>query len=126
MTKKNTQLALVTDLPAAPAREATPARGSRLDPGWLPDPTWHREHGWTDAQAAYELEKFRDYWIALSGQRATKLDWQATWRNWLRSAAERGQGPRPASQPWNSKPSTTTARVNSALALAQQLEQEGR
>ena len=27
---------------------------------------------------------FVDYWRALPGQRGVKLDWQATWRNWLR------------------------------------------
>lgn len=28
--------------------------------------------------------EFRDYWIALPGQRGVKLDWDATWRNWVR------------------------------------------
>ncbi len=31
-----------------------------------------------------EWEKFHDYWIALSGQKAVKSDWVATWRNWIR------------------------------------------
>jgi uncharacterized protein YdaU (DUF1376 family) len=29
--------------------------------------------------------QFRDYWIAQGGQKGTKLDWFATWRNWVRS-----------------------------------------
>jgi len=29
--------------------------------------------------------QFRDYWISVSGQKGTKLDWFATWRNWVRS-----------------------------------------
>ena len=33
-----------------------------------------------------ETERFRDYWTAVSGQRGTKLDWVATWRNWMRRA----------------------------------------
>ena len=33
-----------------------------------------------------EVLKFRDYWTAKSGKDATKLDWQATWRNWARNA----------------------------------------
>lgn len=92
------------------------ARGSRLDPTWLPDPAWHHEHGWTNAQAAYELEKFRDYWTAKTGQQATKLDWQATWRNWLRNAAPGRVGGGLA------RTSTTDTRVAEALALAERLD----
>lgn len=32
--------------------------------------------------------KFKDYWIAKSGKDATKQDWLATWRNWIRREAE--------------------------------------
>jgi hypothetical protein len=28
---------------------------------------------------------FRDYWIAKPGKDGTKLDWFATWRNWIRN-----------------------------------------
>lgn len=28
--------------------------------------------------------EFRDYWIAQPGQKGVKLDWDATWRNWVR------------------------------------------
>jgi hypothetical protein len=28
-------------------------------------------------------EKFCNYWKAASGKSATKLDWPATWQNWL-------------------------------------------
>lgn len=35
-----------------------------------------------------ETEKFVDFWRAKSGQQAAKLDWVATWRNWMRKAAE--------------------------------------
>ena len=31
------------------------------------------------------FEKFKDYWIAQPGQKGVKLDWDATWRNWVRS-----------------------------------------
>lgn len=36
-----------------------------------------------------ETEKFLDYWRGLGGQRGTKTDWPATWRNWMRRASER-------------------------------------
>lgn len=31
------------------------------------------------------FDRFRDYWIAQGGQKGCKLDWLATWRNWVRS-----------------------------------------
>ena len=30
------------------------------------------------------FSEFKDYWTALAGQKATKTDWLATWRNWVR------------------------------------------
>ena len=38
--------------------------------------------------ADLEFEKFRDYWLGVSGQKAVKCDWDATFRNWLRKAAD--------------------------------------
>ena len=31
------------------------------------------------------FDNFRDYWIAVPGQKGKKLDWTATWRNWVRN-----------------------------------------
>ena len=39
-----------------------------------------------DADLMTETEKFINYWIAKSGKDATKLDWAATWRNWILNA----------------------------------------
>ena len=51
----------------------------------LPD-TWHpRAEDGIDNQ---ELAKFRDYWKAVPGQKGIKLDWDATWRNWLRNSGK--------------------------------------
>jgi hypothetical protein len=33
-----------------------------------------------------EVENFVDYWTARSGSGAVKLDWDATWRTWVRRA----------------------------------------
>jgi hypothetical protein len=54
-----------------------------------------------------ETEKFRDYFTSTG---ATKVDWVATWRNWLRKAVEyearRGEGRRRGSdeRPWLTTP----------------------
>lgn len=37
---------------------------------------------------ATETMRFRDYWDAKAGANARKLDWAATWRNWMRKAAD--------------------------------------
>lgn len=39
-----------------------------------------------EALVAREAEKFADHWHAASGKSAAKLDWFATWRNWVRNA----------------------------------------
>ena len=67
-------------------------RASRLDAGWVLPGEWRE---WTIGQgvAASDIDaeaaKFRDYWIGKAGRDAAKLDWQATWRNWVRNAIER-------------------------------------
>jgi hypothetical protein len=39
-----------------------------------------------NADLGTETEKFVNYWVAKSGKDATKLDWVATWRNWILNA----------------------------------------
>ena len=55
-------------------------KGKRLPADWHP-----RAEDGLDNQ---ELAKFRDYWKAVPGQKGIKLDWDATWRNWLRTAGK--------------------------------------
>ena len=52
-----------------------------------------------------EVAKFRDYWQARAGSQGVKLDWDATARNWMRTAAER-INPAPRNAP---SPKTTPA-----------------
>lgn len=59
---------------------------------------------------ASETDRFRDYWAGVSGQRGTKLDWVATWRNWMRRANDdRSRG-------WRSQ--ADIMRDNAAAAIA--------
>jgi hypothetical protein len=34
-------------------------------------------------------ESFTDYWQAAAGAKARKLDWDATWRTWVRRSCDR-------------------------------------
>lgn len=74
-------------------RTVTDSRGTRL-----PDPfpgddeqrrqmlDWLAEQGIPNDFAREQLAAFVDYWRALPGPRGRKIDWVATWRNWMRRA----------------------------------------
>ena len=74
----------INPLTINPLTSSKTTRGSRLSIHFEPDFDFAKEQGIQDCKT--EFEKFKDYWMAQGGQRATKLDWQATWRNWCRSA----------------------------------------
>lgn len=64
-------------------------RAARLPADWALPMEWGQwalSQGWPEAVIREEAEKFRDYWIAQSGKSAAKLDWLATWRNWMRNS----------------------------------------
>lgn len=42
---------------------------------------------------AKTFDQFKDYWISQAGQKGVKLDWFATWRNWVRSTNAPKQNP---------------------------------
>ena len=70
----------------------TSCRGHRLPADFsLPD-DWktfaRKERGWAGDVIDRIGSQFIDYWHAKSGQTATKLDWFATWRNWVRNSHE--------------------------------------
>lgn len=72
-------------------------RGHRLPVDWrpLPDdqPGALAKLGGSPA-LEQEILKFHDYWKAQPGQRGVKLDWDATWRNWIRNAKGQPNGRR--------------------------------
>lgn len=49
--------------------------------------TWAKTNA-PNVDGKRETEKFINYWRAKTGAQATKLDWPATWRNWLMTAQE--------------------------------------
>jgi hypothetical protein len=88
--KNNTPPSLTPSAP--PSIRRSQARGTRLPADWQP-----RDF----LEESYELEKFRDYWASVAGQRGTKLDWDATWRNWVKSSHERRKTIRPKESPFD-------------------------
>lgn len=104
------------------------ARGTRLPADFAVSPAmvaWFNDRV-PGLDGRSETEKFRNYWNAKAGKDATKLDWVATWRNWMLSAYERL--PRPAT-PGQAQRSTGEIRAQAALdagdRLAERLAREG-
>jgi len=90
-TEEPTVSGTLTRAGDAPAQKPTKAsRGTRLPDGWMPPRAvieeMNRLAPHVDQQ--WEHSKFTDYWKAQPGQRGVKRDWDATYRNWIRKAAE--------------------------------------
>ena len=95
---------------------ATPAksRGTRLPTDWSPDAdltAWAKAER-PDVDLITELAKFRDHWKSAPGAKGVKLDWDATFRNWIRSARDgppaRAAGKPPIAQNFSAKTYTGT------------------
>lgn len=62
---------------------------SRLPPDWRLPATWGEwamSEGMAEPMVRQEAAKFHDYWKGVPGSKGVKLDWLATWRNWVRKA----------------------------------------
>ena len=80
---------LMAEIAPPPASPAT--RGSRLDPDWTPSATtiaWTHREAETGLDITVEWAKFQDYWLARAGAGARKVDWDRTWKNWVRKAVD--------------------------------------
>ena len=83
-----------------------PSRGTRIDPDWSPSVSerdFAFREGLSGAEIDREAARFRDYWKGRAGSGGVKLDWPATWQNWIRTTAEKlGRAPRmPDGEPAN-------------------------
>lgn len=90
--------------PAQQAAITKTVRGSRLPADWRLPSEWgewamQEKPGWTTDDVRRCADMFCDYWHSASGKTATKADWQATWRNWVR----REQGGNARASPVNSR-----------------------
>lgn len=81
-------------------RDPARKRATRIPEGFTPSPevieAMRAECPKVDLEA--ENRKFVDYWSAKAGKDATKLDWDATWRNWIRRAKDSNVTAFPARQ----------------------------
>lgn len=94
----NAPIANATDLPQHSQKSDTreekeepngssKKRGSRLTADWVLPKAWGEwamAEGLSEVCVRREADSFRDWWISATGAKASKLDWQATWRGWVR------------------------------------------
>lgn len=99
-----------------PKRQATD-KGSRLSITELPD-DWKAfaEQEEPDLDPQRLFENFRDYWTGLSGAKAIKKDWTATWRNYVRSFHN--------AEDWKRRPMLKRAPVHSPSRPGQFVEKK--
>ena len=102
---------------ASPKQSGKPKAATRLPDDWVLPKAWgdwalHDRPDMTADDVRKEAEVFADYWHAKAGADAKKLDWQATWRNWVR----RCDGPKPRGR---SSPGATPFTPNKQEALEQ-------
>ena len=67
--------------------KAKQSRGTRLPTDWNPTEeqiAFCKEHR-KELHPMVVADSFRDYWVAQAGSKGVKLDWDATWRNWVRN-----------------------------------------
>lgn len=85
-SQKSPSVAKVAHADADAKAVETHARGARLSLSELPD-DWREfcERERPDLRPIETFNRFKDYWTAKPGKDGTKLDWQATWRNWVRN-----------------------------------------
>jgi hypothetical protein len=75
---------------------STTGRGTRLPEDWRPSSaaiSYAADRGMTPEHIRHEAEKFSNYWRSKTGAGATKVDWDATWRNWILTTLERRHAP---------------------------------
>jgi hypothetical protein len=75
---------------------AATGKATRLAKEWVLPKSWGdwalaEQPSWTVEHTRHVAEVFRDHWHAKGGADARKVDWEATWRNWVRR-----EGPMPA------------------------------
>ena len=68
-------------------QKRTATRGSRLPADWKPDDelvAWSKAER-PDLDLRKVFAEFKDYWTSVAGSKGVKLNWDATWRNWVRA-----------------------------------------
>lgn len=91
-------------------------KGTRLQEEWTPTIAlldWAR-HDFPHVDLHIEVDHFRDYWISRADRGAIKLDWNRTFKNWIRNSSQRYRSNRETHKRTDSS-STYSAAVRNAF-----------
>ncbi len=115
LTKNHKPRTNIVPLDAATTRGTRFAAESQAPEAWLAYCKAERPE--LDASKTFEM--FRDYWVAKAGKDGLKLDWLATWRNWVKS-----QSLRPGVAAKDDKPLDPLKTKEGIMALAADIGHE--
>lgn len=96
-----------------PAKRAKTAPATRLPADWLPtdgDVSFCKTER-PDLRVDDVANRFRDHWISQPGAKGQKLDWNATWRNWVRNERRGASHGPPGFQTANDKAKSFADRL---------------
>ena len=103
-------------------KKRTATRGTRLPADWKPNAelvAWSKAER-SDLDLRKVFAEFKDYWLSVAGTKGVKLDWDATWRNWVRKQTVAKQGY--AQQSADVVRTTVPAHAGQSAALTQIIE----
>lgn len=72
--------------------ESLKKRGSRIPENFIPNQDHYLLGKKLGITVDLEFQKFKDYFLAAPGEKGVKLDWDATFRNWLRNSTHFSNG----------------------------------
>ncbi len=110
----------------AKSKKKQQARGARLPADWKPNDAML---AWATAERPdlvmrKAIDSFTDYWHGVAGAKGVKLDWDATFRNWIRD--QRGfNGKRPDAAPAGRRMATLTKLEEMKRGLAKTGNHDG-
>jgi hypothetical protein len=67
----------------------SPKKGTRFSEDSVLTDEWIAYAVQHHVNAKLEFEKFKNFWISAPGAKGVKLNWTATWRNWILNVVER-------------------------------------
>lgn len=88
------KLDIEVETEVSPLKPKVKNKGSRIPVDWelsVELGEWAMSQGLTRDDVLREEERFKDHWTSLSGTKAIKLDWDATFRNWIRNHIQWGK-----------------------------------
>ena len=91
-TATTTATATSNTPPKTDGDTSTSKRGTRINPEWTPKEMTVKgiSKELPQVDQSMELKTFIDHFLAAPGQKGLKLDWDATYRNWVRNSVKYG------------------------------------